>query len=296
MFKPSPECRHIKPGGSKCHALAMKGESYCYHHARVRTYVEANRARKHSVALPPLEDNASLLMALNALYAGHAASKINRRTLGTYLYGLHLADQILSRSHEIPSSNISDSTGAPGLASETGENMNVESAPCPTDATVSSSHGWETTTLNQPTGNQPQSENSVASPAPEAQCLLAPHFSVGDGTQLMSDESNRDDANDPDNRATHESDPEPLLPLTKKELQEERRYLELSLLNYREARAFWAAKVAENDQQDGPPDIPLAYVEKQIKTSEAALEELIRQLSSDPDPNNLLASETETSP
>lgn len=97
-----PECRHILPGGRKCHQPALRGESFCYHHIRTRNLVAANRARRHSIALPPLEDRQAIQMSLDAVLAALGAGKINRRTAATYAYALAIASENLARMEEAP--------------------------------------------------------------------------------------------------------------------------------------------------------------------------------------------------
>ena len=88
-----PECRHILPGGQKCHAIAVKDLPYCLAHLRRSRLADANRARRHSVALPPLEDWAAIQMSIDEILAAFAAHKITRRETGTYLYALQMASK-----------------------------------------------------------------------------------------------------------------------------------------------------------------------------------------------------------
>ena len=62
MSQPSlyPECTHIMPSGRNCQSPARRGTLFCAHHGCRQALTEANRARKHSVALPPLEDRAAI--------------------------------------------------------------------------------------------------------------------------------------------------------------------------------------------------------------------------------------------
>jgi hypothetical protein len=93
-----PECRYLLPGGQKCHGVAVKDLPYCHAHLRRSRLADANRARRHSVALPPLEDWAAIQMAIDEILAAFAAHKITRRETGTYLYALQMASQILIRN------------------------------------------------------------------------------------------------------------------------------------------------------------------------------------------------------
>jgi hypothetical protein len=93
-----PECRYLLPGGQKCRGVAVKDMPYCLAHLRRSRLVDANRARRHSVALPPLEDWAAIQMSIDEILAAFAAHKITRRETGTYLYALQMASQILIRN------------------------------------------------------------------------------------------------------------------------------------------------------------------------------------------------------
>lgn len=104
MSQPSgcPECRHILPGGRKCRSIALKDQAFCYAHLRHSNLTEANRARSHSVALPPLEDWAAIQMSLDEIVAAFAAHKISRPEAGTYLYALQIASRNLVRIEQLP--------------------------------------------------------------------------------------------------------------------------------------------------------------------------------------------------
>jgi hypothetical protein len=57
------ECRHIKTNGERCHAAALSGKPYCYFHMNLRRMHSPRPADQH-FQLPPIEDNASILIAL----------------------------------------------------------------------------------------------------------------------------------------------------------------------------------------------------------------------------------------
>jgi hypothetical protein len=149
-----PECRHILTSGNKCHQPALRGKPFCIHHCRTRNLVEANRARKHSISLPPLEDRHAVQMSIDVVLAALAAGKINRRTAGTYAYAIKIVSdnfphmeqeppltpvEICRNEHgdilaaEQPATNL----GAPGPSAAAAEG--------PGDATAPPSHGLETT-------------------------------------------------------------------------------------------------------------------------------------------------------
>ena len=49
-----PECRFIKPNGLKCQSAALRGSSFCYHHARIHISPRRPRRNKEDVLNLPL--------------------------------------------------------------------------------------------------------------------------------------------------------------------------------------------------------------------------------------------------
>ncbi len=91
-----PECRHIFPNGRRCHAAALRGKPLCYFHSRNRSVADQNRARTHSVALPPLEDRGAIQVALNEVLAALAAGKLDRKEIWPYLSAIQMASRNLA--------------------------------------------------------------------------------------------------------------------------------------------------------------------------------------------------------
>ena len=109
MSKPCPECRHILASGQKCHFVALKGRPFCYHHARGRTIAAQNLHLDSSLILPPLEDNASILIAINQVITALSTGRIDNKSAGRYLYGIQLASQTIRRiEHQPPIEPVTD--------------------------------------------------------------------------------------------------------------------------------------------------------------------------------------------
>lgn len=257
MSQPScyPECRHILPSGSKCHAPALRGKALCYHHYRTRDLVEANRARKRSVALPPLEDRASIQMALNQVFSALAASKIDVRLAGLYFYGINIAAQNLTRAEQFPSPDPVELTIEPS--------GDILAAPA---------------TLAETTA-EPAAE-PVSGPVPEAPArpepALQPDLEQDSGHGLEQ----------PNPHGTHEYDPEPPPPLSGKERRQRIRGYEASLSNARAAHTYWVNQRAREvkEGQDPPPaDIVVAHIDQEIEKIESGLKSLREQETPDPD-------------
>src|SRR6185437_105113 len=102
MSKPSPECRHILASGQKCQLVALKDRPFCYHHARGRTIAAQNLHLDSSLILPPLEDNASILIAINQVLTALSTGRIDNKSAGRYFYGIQLASQTIRRIEQQP--------------------------------------------------------------------------------------------------------------------------------------------------------------------------------------------------
>lgn len=102
MSKPNPECRHILATGQKCHAVALRDRPFCYHHARRRTIAAQNLHLDSSLILPTIEDNASVLMAMNQVLVALSTGRIDVKAAGRYIYGIQIASQTIRRIEKQP--------------------------------------------------------------------------------------------------------------------------------------------------------------------------------------------------
>ncbi len=94
------QCHHYQaPTGQRCGSPAMKSEYYCYHHL-----VKTNYKKNHRVLIdpeitgmeiPPIEDRASIFIALAAVVHRLAENTIDTRRAGQMIYGLQVAMQAL---------------------------------------------------------------------------------------------------------------------------------------------------------------------------------------------------------
>lgn len=278
-----PECRHILPGGRKCGAIASRGEPFCHAHLHRRTLAEVNRARRHSVALPPLEDRAAIQMSIDEVLAAFAAHKISRRETSTYLYALDLASRNLARMEQLtppvsagfcgeedlpdlPSGKSREvGSGDPALASPTHEVARKEMAipmeaqdGSPTREPAESSRPW----LPSPAGATGSEALSSRVPA-----------ETDSGS-----ENPRPDA-DTGPRAAPVSHPEPPLPRVPLQMPDRRSEIEESLRGYRKAHAHYAALPAPGASS------MLAYVQQIIGILEAQLASLNQQDTPGPPPD-----------
>jgi hypothetical protein len=99
-----PECRHIKTSGEKCASPALRGQPWCYYHARHREQAAERRtgsAVPLSQALDNLEDRGAIQRAITHVIMALADGRIDRKHAGMLLYGLHALTAAL-RSTGIP--------------------------------------------------------------------------------------------------------------------------------------------------------------------------------------------------
>ncbi len=89
---PFIECRHIFAGGRKCEAPSLRGERFCYFHARAHVKPATGMAGSHTqLTATHLEDADSVQLALSEVIAGIASGTLDPRRAGLLLYGLQVA-------------------------------------------------------------------------------------------------------------------------------------------------------------------------------------------------------------
>ncbi len=249
-----PECRHIMSDGRTCGSPALRGKLLCYQHSRKRTLVEANRVRRHSVALPPLENRTAIQMSLDEILAAFAAHKISRREAGTYLFALQIGELNLTRMEQLPPPDLGDPFHP---HPETSGDHNSNGAPAPS-APPQVAAPPQVPECPRSRAADLGDHDSMGAPAPSAPPQVA---------DCLLDHR--------DTEGTHEYDPERPFPLTPRKLRERRKSLEETLRGYREARAFYAT-MPQDDPNQRPP-VVLAYLEKNIARVETELRFLNEQ-------------------
>ena len=93
----TPECRHIKTNGEKCHAVSLRGKAYCYFHMRLHTTVAGARKPTKSKDRPidftftvsPVAIQLGVYQVLSAL----GSLSVDPRRAGQMLYALQVATQ-----------------------------------------------------------------------------------------------------------------------------------------------------------------------------------------------------------
>ncbi len=94
-------CRHIRSNGIQCHAIALTDQHFCYFHRRLNQGHAIYRDRMvgtkglmergHIIALPPLEDRVSVMLALSEVINALACNFIEPKRANALFFGLKLA-------------------------------------------------------------------------------------------------------------------------------------------------------------------------------------------------------------
>jgi len=89
------DCRHIKDDGQRCHAAALKTMPYCFFHMKFD-----RMHRRDRVEIPPIEDSASVLLAIGQVVRALNYDTIDCRREGLMLYGLQIAASVAARKEQ----------------------------------------------------------------------------------------------------------------------------------------------------------------------------------------------------
>ena len=127
MFR---ECRHIKATGSKCAAPALKGMPYCYFHHHLHHAIhEQKPSSDASFDLPPLEDRASVQIALSQIVRALAVGGMDPQRAGRMIYALQVNLQFAHNT-----SSYADSDSVESLTcSKDGDDLAPEEFNCSKD-------------------------------------------------------------------------------------------------------------------------------------------------------------------
>lgn len=107
-----PICRHIRPNGLQCQAVALKNQVFCYFHHRLH---RSHRIYRNTITARPdlerrgaifdlgtLEDSVSIQIAISKVVNAIATNMLDLKHGRTILYGLHLAATNARRLNPIP--------------------------------------------------------------------------------------------------------------------------------------------------------------------------------------------------
>lgn len=130
-------CRHILTTGHRCHSPALKGEDWCFFHARLHARHRALRPLGTAPApdaldLPALEDRDAVQVALSLVINSLATGHLDEKRAHALFHGLTLASRNLSETTYQPSSDHRVSSCMPtpdGLSLATPATN--DGSPCP---------------------------------------------------------------------------------------------------------------------------------------------------------------------
>ena len=115
------------PNGVRCESPALTERPYCYHHDRLHlVFSEPKPSKKKTLALHPLEDRESILMALSDVICGLAAGRIDSRNGGRLIYGLQVAGQFAP----LVTRSAADDAVESVVLTETGDEIAPERIDC----------------------------------------------------------------------------------------------------------------------------------------------------------------------
>src|SRR6185437_13041583 len=121
---------YMAPTGQRCGSPALKGDYYCYHHhlknakrTQQRVLIDPEVTR---MELPPIEDRASIFVALAAVVHRLAGNTIDTRRAGQMIYALQVALQSLTPAPAAGKHPTPERAGAPHLDSEMWDGAAIE--------------------------------------------------------------------------------------------------------------------------------------------------------------------------
>ena len=82
------ECRHVMPSGLHCQSPAMRGNSFCYFHARPQRTV---RPREACIEMPVRLDCKGTQAIIHRTIEALAAGRISSRRAAVLLYGIQMS-------------------------------------------------------------------------------------------------------------------------------------------------------------------------------------------------------------
>ena len=95
------ECRHIKTNGQRCHAASLRGKPYCWFHMNLQRMHSPKLSESQRFQLPPIEDNASILLAVGQVIQTLKSPYADTKRAGLILYALQIAAQLTARDEYV---------------------------------------------------------------------------------------------------------------------------------------------------------------------------------------------------
>lgn len=127
------ECRHIRPGGHKCRAAALKGQSFCYYHTAARRPATRRVPETGPVQLCSVEDAAGVKLAVDQVLREYGKGHIDWRSASVFFRGLQIAASLARRTplEEKPGDSIREFFDDPTEGALAPENTACDPEDCP---------------------------------------------------------------------------------------------------------------------------------------------------------------------
>ena len=163
-------CRHIRPNGLQCQAVALKSSVFCYFHRRLH---DSHRVYRNTIVARPdlrrqgaifdlgtLEDRVAIQIAISKVVNALATNQIDLKHARALLYGLQLASANARNLNPVPEPQavVREVHPSPSLLDETATDI---AAP------------GQTTELPTPQLSEPEERASAAPEDPEAKPATA---------------------------------------------------------------------------------------------------------------------------
>jgi len=100
-------CRHIMPGGRRCHSPALRGMAYCFNHQKIHVALNRSKHSHKRLELASLESSEGVRRAITQVCDALGKARIDERKAGIMMYGLQLATKLVRKSPK-PSPLVKD--------------------------------------------------------------------------------------------------------------------------------------------------------------------------------------------
>jgi hypothetical protein len=91
-------CRHIMPGGRRCHSPALRGMAYCFNHQKIHVALNRSKHSHKRLELASLESSEGVRRAITQVCDALGKARIDERKAGIMMYGLQLATKLVRKS------------------------------------------------------------------------------------------------------------------------------------------------------------------------------------------------------
>ena len=102
-------CRHVMPGGRKCHSPALRGMAYCFNHQKLHVALNRSKYSHTRLKLASIETPQGIRLAMKQVCDALGNARIDEKNAGVLMYGLQVATQLVRKSPNAePSSLVRD--------------------------------------------------------------------------------------------------------------------------------------------------------------------------------------------